>query len=100
MRTPACEPSSDDVHGARTNGGAMTRRHDEELLDAALADSFPASDPPAMTVPAPSAPEPDMAQTRAALPPHEVTLLYRVVPAADGPNAFSAQPPYHAGRWT
>ena len=33
------------------------RKHKEEVLDAALEDSFPASDPPAMTQPDP-APKP------------------------------------------
>ena len=78
----------------------MTRRHDEDLLDAALADSFTASDPPSMSIPAPPTPGLDLPETQQDETAAMVTLLYRVVAAKEGAHAFEAHPPYHAGRWT
>lgn len=77
----------------------MSRRHQEALLDAALADSFPASDPPAMSIPGPPSPQQED-DANASTPGDAVTLLYRVVAAEGRADAFAAQPPYHAGRWT
>jgi hypothetical protein len=39
---------SDATHGDATRGDDEARRHQEELLDEALEETFPASDPPAV----------------------------------------------------
>jgi predicted GNAT family acetyltransferase len=40
----------DATHGDATHGDDEARRHQEELLDEALEESFPASDPPAVGI--------------------------------------------------
>lgn len=70
----------------------MTPREDD-ALDEALADTFPASDPPAQTVPV-AATGPDHG------PADHRLDLYRVIPRAEADHAFDAQPTYQARRWS
>ncbi len=44
------KPASPPSHGTASASARDHRRHVEALLDAALADTFPASDPTAITV--------------------------------------------------
>lgn len=68
----------------------MSPREDEEL-DEALADTFPASDPPSQTVPV---------TATAQRPPPESQCLYRVIPRDEAAAAFDRQPHYGARRWS
>ena len=75
-------------------------QHEQELLDDAIADSFPASDPPSQTSPvAATSSQPQVHASHAGMTGDEVRV-YRIIEPRQAAHPFSGPGSDAGGRWT
>lgn len=85
-----------DLKGDKGEGA----KHEQELLDDAIADSFPASDPPSQTSPvAVTSSQPQVPASHAGMTGDEVRV-YRIIEPRQAAHPFSGPGSDGGGRWT
>jgi RES domain-containing protein len=88
------------MQGELRDGKSEEAQHEQDLLDKAIADSFPASDPPSQTSPiTATSTQPQVPARQAGMTGDDVRI-YRIIEARQASHPFSGAGSDSGGRWT